>query len=117
MPPGTLARICVRPCIPVSTKIAAAKSPSGTHAFAKPLDGGGGSTLAMRNVERTQRHLDHAERAEDHRCVDMAHMGDAKRLAVQFADADAEHYAAFFLAVAMQRDGIVTLHQDGRDRV
>ena len=34
--------------------------------------------LAVRDTERVQAHLDHAERAEDHRRVDMAHMGDAE---------------------------------------
>ena len=36
---------------------------------------------------------------------------------MQFADADAEHHAAFFLAVAMQRDGIVTVRRHRRDGV
>src|SRR5256885_10432120 len=100
-----------------STKNPAAKRPSGAYTFTKPLDRGFSSALAMGNAERVQPDLDHAKRAQDHRRVDMAHMGDAERLTLQLADADAEHHAALFLAIAMQRDGIVTVHDHGRDGV
>ena len=48
-----------------------------------------GTALAMRNAECRERHLDHAQRAHQHRRVDMAHMGDAERLALELADTEA----------------------------
>ena len=59
--------------------------------------------------ERVEADLDDAERAQNHRRVDVAHMGDAKCLAGEVADAGAEHHAAFFLAVALQRRRIVAV--------
>ena len=59
--------------------------------------------------ERIEADLDHAKRAEDHRRVDVAHMGDAERLAGEIADADAQDHAAVLLAVALQRLGIVAV--------
>src|SRR5882757_70721 len=81
-------------------------NPSRTDAFREPLDRGLGSALAMGNAERLEAGFDHAERAQNHRRVDVAHMGDAERLPLQVADADAEHHAAFFLAITMQRNRI-----------
>src|ERR1700722_3829344 len=75
--------------------------PSGVHAFAEPVDGGFGAALAVRDIERLQADFDHAQRAQDHRGVDVAHMGDPERLALQLANPGAEHDAAFFLAVAL----------------
>src|SRR5436309_5865978 len=86
----------------ISTKKSAAKSlglASGAYTFAQPFDRGFGAPFAVGNLERIETDLDHAQRAEDHRRVDMAHMGDAERLAGQFADADAQHHAASLLAV------------------
>src|SRR5258708_23726121 len=80
---------------------------SRTHAFPQPLDRGLDAALAVRDIERVEADFDDAERAQDHRGVDVAHMGDPERLAVQFADPDAEHHAAFFLAEIMQRGRIV----------
>ena len=76
-----------------------------------------GAAGAVRDGQRLQRHLHHTEGAQQHGRVDVAHMGDAERLALQLADTDAEHHAALFLAIAMQRDGIVTVHDYGRDGV
>ena len=39
-------------------------------------------------------------------------MGDPERLPLQFADPDPQHHTAFFLAIAMQRDRIVTASHD-----
>ena len=61
--------------------------------------------------------LDDAERAQNHRRIDMAHMGDAERLAGEVADPGAEHHAAFFLAVALQRGRIKAVHRHRRHRV
>src|SRR6202035_1554238 len=77
------------------------------HTFAEPVNRGFGAAAAVRDFERIERHFDHAKHAQDHRRVDMAHMGDAERLALKLADPDAEHHAAFFLGVAMQLGGIV----------
>src|SRR5579859_7068034 len=59
------------------------------------------AALAMRHLERVEADLDDAERAQNHRRVDMAHMGDAECLALQIADAHAEHDAAFLLAIVL----------------
>ena len=50
-----------------------------------------------------------AQRAQDHRRVDVAHVGDAERLAGELADALAQHHAAFLVAVGAQRLGIVAV--------
>src|SRR3954468_5247906 len=74
--------------------------------LAEIFDRGSGSALAVRNLKRVEANLDDTERAQDHRRIDMAHMGDAERLAGEVADTGAEHHAAFFLAVALQRGRI-----------
>ena len=48
-------------------------------------------------------HLDGAEDAEHHRRVDVAHVGDAERLARQLADAHAQDHAALLAAVVEER--------------
>src|ERR1700675_3406035 len=72
---------------------------SRTHAFAEIFDRGFGSALAVGDIERIEGDFDDAERAQDHRGVDVAHMGDPERLSVEVADPGAQHHAAFFLAV------------------
>src|SRR4051812_22252699 len=101
----------------VSPKTGAPERGSGADTFTEPFDGGLGSAFAMGDIEGIQPHLDDAKRTQDHRRVDMAHMGDAEGLALQIADANAEHHAAFFLAVAVQRHGIVAVDQHRRHGV
>src|ERR1700732_4371357 len=94
------------------------KASSSTHTFPQPFDCGLDAAFAVRNVERVEADFDDAEGAQNHRCVDVTHMGDPERLAGQFADADAEHHAAFLLAIAMQRHRVVAVaHHHRRDRV
>src|SRR5215472_2694894 len=57
------------------------------HLLAEPVDRRLCTTAAVRDAQRRQRHLDHAERAKDHRRIDMPHMGNAEGLAGEFADA------------------------------
>src|SRR6267142_6239401 len=83
--------------------------PSSTHAFAEPVGCGLEAALAVRNSKRVEADFDDAQGAQNHRRVDMPHMGDAERLARQFADPDPEHHAAFLLAIALQRKRIVTV--------
>ena len=71
----------------------------------------------MWNVQRIKPDLDDAERAQNHRRIHMAHMGDAKRLAGEVADPGAQHHAAFFLAVTLQRGRIEAVHRHRRHRV
>ena len=72
----------------------------------------------MRDIERIETDFDDAERAQDHRGVDVAHVSDPERLALQVADPDAQHHSAFFLAVTMQRGRFVTAsHHHCRDGV
>jgi hypothetical protein len=40
---------------------------------------------------RAERHLDRAEHAEQHRCVDVAHVRDPERAALRIANTAAEH--------------------------
>jgi hypothetical protein len=61
----------------------------------QPIDRRLDAALAVRDAERLERHLDDAEDAEERRRVDVAHMGDAERLAMQRSDADPENDAAF----------------------
>src|SRR5579883_1658428 len=76
------------------------------------------AALAMGNAKRLESDLDHAERSENHRGIDMPHMGDSERLAGQFADSDPEHHAAFFLAIAVKRGRIVAItHQHRGDGI
>src|SRR5262249_32634187 len=89
-----------------------------TYTFAEKTDRGTRAAVAMRDFERIEAYLDRAERAQNHRCIDVAHMGDAEGLALQVADADAEHHAAFFLAIAMQPvRAVIARHQHGGPRV
>src|SRR6478672_11618443 len=70
--------------------------------------------LAVRDLQRVEADLDHPERAEQHRRVDMAHMGDAEGLSGEIADAGAEHDAALLLAVALQDRRIMAVaHRHG----
>src|ERR1700734_225885 len=82
-------------------------SHSGAHVFADPPARGLKAALAVRDVERMEADFDHAERAQDHRRVDMAHMGDPERLPCELADPDAQHDAAFVRAIAVQRERII----------
>ena len=72
----------------------------------------------MGDAECGEADLDHAERAEDHRCVDVAHVRDAKCAPGQLADPGAEHDAALVLAIGLQAGGIVAVaHANGGDRI
>ena len=51
------------------------------HTFTQPLDRRLGAALAVGNAERIEADFDDAEGAQDHRRIDVAHMGDAERLA------------------------------------
>src|SRR5437588_4063781 len=77
---------------------------SRAHALAEPFDRGLRAALAVRDAERAEPDFDDAERAEHHRGIDVAHVGDAERLAGQVADADAEHDAALFVAIFEERN-------------
>ena len=88
------------------------------YTFSQPFDRGFSPALAVRDFERVEADLDDAQRAQNHRRVDVSHMGDPEGLALQFTDPDAKHHAAFLLAIIMQRGRIVIAsHHHGRDRV
>src|ERR1700691_1465847 len=99
----------VSPDAPVSEIRKPSRGRSGADVFAEPLDRGLEAALAVRDIERVEADFDDAERAQDHRRVDVAHMGDEERLACEFADPDAQHHAAFLLAIALQRHRIVAV--------
>src|SRR4029077_20311515 len=93
-------------------------APLGGHTFSEKVDRRLDAASAVRDAERAQADFDDGKRAKDHRRVDEAHMGDPERLAREFADPDAKHDAAFFFAVALQRERIMTAcHHHGGDRV
>src|SRR6185295_7492175 len=75
----------------------------GAHLTPEVVDGRLHATLAVRDVQRGQRHLHGAEHTEDHRRVDVAHVGDAERLAGEVADPHAEDHAALVPAVVGER--------------
>ncbi len=54
---------------------------SGRHGLRQELHRRLRAAPAVRHVQRRERHLHNAERAEDHRRVDVAHVRDPKRLA------------------------------------
>ena len=83
----------------------AADSALGLHLLAQPVDRRLGAALAVRDAKSLEPDLDHAQRAQHHRRVDMAHVGDANSLAGEFADALAEDDAAFLVAERPQRLG------------
>src|SRR3977135_4373482 len=82
------------------------------HAFAKPFDCRFDASLAVRDAQRVQPDLADAESPQDPWGIDVAHRGNEKRLPGEIADADAENDAAFFLAIAMQRGGTVSVVHD-----
>src|ERR1700680_3159083 len=100
------------------SKLGPLGQPSRPHTFAETVYRGLGAALAVRYIECVEADFDDAQGAENHRCVDVSHMGDPECLALQFADPDPEHHAAFLLAIALQRRRIVTAsHDNGGDRV
>src|SRR4029453_13033291 len=84
----------------------------------EPFDRGLRAALAVRYPQRPERDFDGAERAQDHRGIDVPHMRDAKRLARQLAEADAEHDTALLVAVVDQPARIgPAVHDNGRHGV
>src|SRR3984893_8703179 len=91
---------------------------SSTDTFAEPLNRGLEASLAVRDRKRVEADFDDTQRAQDHRRVDVPHMGDPERLARKFADPALAHHAAFLPALTLQRQRIVTAcHQHGGDRI
>src|SRR5258708_9973585 len=89
-----------------------------THTFAEPFDRSLNAAVAVRDLERLEADFDDTQGAQNHRGVDVSHMGDPERLAAEFADPDPEHHAAFLLAIALQRQRIMAVgHDDGCDGV
>ena len=79
----------------------------GAHLAAKVLDGGLETAASVRDAQRAERHLDRAEHAEHHGRVDVTHVGDPERAALQIANPSAEDDANI-------RQGLVaTLESEG----
>src|SRR5215813_4488045 len=76
------------------------------HVIAQPVDRGLNAALPVRDTERAEPGLDDPQRAEHHRRIDMAHMGDAKRLAVHRPEPAAKDHAAFAVAILAQGLGV-----------
>src|ERR1700678_680400 len=64
----------------------------------QPVDRSLGAAPAVRDAESAEAHFDHAQGAEDHRRVDMTHVGDADGFAGELTDPVPEHHAAFLVA-------------------
>src|SRR5438045_2088414 len=72
---------------------------SRVHPLSEPLDRGLRAAFAVRNAQRIEPDFDDPKRADHHRGVDVAHVGDAECLAGQVADPDAEHDSALLVSV------------------
>ena len=60
------------------------------------------ATRTMWDAEGLEANFDDTESTQNHRCVDMAHVGDAKAFAVQVPNGDADHDAAFLATIGSQ---------------
>ena len=70
----------------------------------------------MGNTERAKPHFNGRERAQNHRRIDMPHMGDAEGAVGKVANADSKNDAAFLAAIGQKRFWIPIPRQDHRDR-
>ena len=86
----------------------------GAHLASKIFHGGLDAAAPVRDAQRLERHLDRPEHAEHHRRVDVAHVRDPERAALQLTNPAAEDDAALLAAVVAERAGLVALHQHGR---
>src|SRR5262249_23532630 len=75
----------------------------GAYLASEIFHGGLNAAASMRDVERGERHLDRAEHAEHHRCVDVAHVSDPEGSALEIADPPAEDDAALLATVVAER--------------
>src|SRR6516164_4281208 len=78
----------------------------GLHVIAQPVDRGLNAALAVRDTERAEPGLDDPQRAEHHRRINMAHMGNAKRFAVHRPEPAAKDHSAFAVAILAQGIGV-----------
>src|SRR5436190_7639730 len=85
--------------------------PLGAHLASKVFHGGLEAAVPVRNAERAERHLDRAEHAEYHRCVDVAHVRNPERAALQITDPATEDDAALLTTVVADRAGLEALHE------
>src|SRR5262245_13084173 len=91
---------------------------SRVHSLAEPFDCSRNASPAVRDAQRIKTHLDDTEYAKHHRSIDMAHVGDAERLALHLSKPRPEYNAAFGAAVILQWERIATIgHKDGRYRI
>ena len=70
-----------------------------------------------RNAQRLEPHLDRTERAEHHRCVDVAHVGGPERAALQLTNPAAEDDAALLATVVADHARLAALHEHRGHRV
>src|SRR5437016_4629344 len=84
------------------------------HALCEELDRCLRAAAAMRNAERAKPHLDHAERAEDHRRIDVPHVRDAEALAFALPERAAKRDAAFLAAIVDERLCALAVSRDHR---
>src|SRR5215475_2728232 len=71
----------------------------------------------MRDAQGAERHLDRAEHAEHHRGVDVAHVSDPERAALQVADPAAQDDAALLATIVAERARLAALHEHRGHRV
>src|SRR5499426_22798 len=74
----------------------------GAHLAAEIFHGGLQAAASMRDAQGAERHLDRAEHAEHHRCVDVAHVGDPERAALQIANPATEDDAALLATIVAE---------------
>src|SRR5262249_39672260 len=80
-----------------------ARSHLGAPLASKILRSGLEAAASVREPQRAEGHLDRAEHAEDHRCVDVAHVRDPERAALQITDPATEDDATLLATIVAER--------------
>src|SRR6266550_3587184 len=89
----------------------------GAHLASKIFHGGLEAAASVRDAQRAERHLDRTKHAEHHRCVDVAHVRDPERAALQITNPAAEDDAALLATIVAERARLAALHEHCGHRV
>src|SRR5262249_49048574 len=91
--------------------------PLRAHLASKIFHAGLEAAASVRDTQRAERHLDRTEHAEHHRCVDVTHVGDPERAALQITDPAAEDDAALLATKVADHARLAALHEHRGHRV
>src|SRR6266550_8510341 len=89
----------------------------GAHLASKIFHGGLEAAASVRDAQRAEGHLDRTEHAEHHRCIDVAHVRDPERAALQITNPAAEYDAALLTTIVAERARLAALHEHCGHRV